>query len=262
MWIALAAVALFFVGVVGYVGISHLLLAYHARAHLPRRFARQIALETLTALVVQPLLPLFYLVGRRLGRGRGGAPVVFVHGYSQNRVDFLYLARALRRAQVGPMYGFNYSWLRDVEGAAAALDRFVARVLAESGAARVDLVCHSLGGLVAVKLAATDAGRARLRRIVTLGSPHHGVAYRGPLIGGAAPALRRGLGLAALPALPILSVYSASDNVVFPATSSAIAGAGAENVELTDLGHLTILFSPRAASAIEGFLSRPESPAC
>lgn len=260
MWplVVLSLFAAFSIGVWGYVLVSHLLLLHHAPEHRPRRLLRQMALEGLLSFTIQPLLLAFYLLGRRMGQGSGGVPVVFVHGYSQNRVDFLYLARALQRAPVGRMYGFNYSWLSSVEDSATRLSAFVERVLAETGAQRVDLVCHSLGGLVAITLANREEGRAQVRRIVTLGSPHGGVAYRGPLIGGAALALRRGHGLDPLPALPVLSVYSQSDNVVFPASSSALRGERAENLVLDDLGHLTILFSPRAASAIAAFLSRPD----
>lgn len=261
MWllvVLLLVFAAFSLGVAGYVLISHLLLLHHAPEHRPRRLLRQMALEGVLSFTIQPLLLAFYLLGRRMGQGSGGVPIVFVHGYSQNRVDFLYLARALRGAPVGRMYGFNYSWLASVEASATRLGAFVARVLEETGAAHVDLVCHSLGGLVAITLASRPEGGAQIRRIVTLGSPHGGVAYRGPLIGGAAPSLRRGHGLDPLPALPVLSVYSRSDNVVFPATSSSLRGERAENHVLDDLGHLTILFSPRVASAIAAFLSRPD----
>ncbi len=76
--------------------------------------------------VSQPLMPLFYAVGRRMGSGSGDVPVVCVHGYMQNRVDFVALARQLERSGAGPIYGFNYPWFDTVEknrGASRPLHR-------------------------------------------------------------------------------------------------------------------------------------------
>ena len=47
--------------------------------------------ESWLVLWTQPLLIRFQFFGRRLGSGGGVVPVVLVHGYFQNRVDFLYL---------------------------------------------------------------------------------------------------------------------------------------------------------------------------
>lgn len=240
-----------------YVAASYLLSRAHAERRPLAAALREVFREAVWALLTQPLLPLFYLVGRKLAHG-DGRPVVFVHGYFQNRINFLYLARALGKRNMGPLYGFNYMWIQDLPTIARSLGAFVDEVRAETGKPDVDLVCHSMGGLVAAQYLAHEGGRDKVRRCVTIATPHKGVAYKGPIIGRARAALRKGHGIERLPELPILSVYSTHDNVVFPPTSSHLAEG--QNVVLSGIGHLAILFVPATADAVATFLQAADAP--
>jgi triacylglycerol lipase len=251
-------VAAFALGTASYVAGSFYLSYTHGERRGAGALFREVVRETLWAIFTQPLLPLFYLIGRRLAGG-SGTPVVFVHGYSQNRVNFLYLARALGKRGRGPLYGFNYAWLRDLPSIARSLGEFVEEVRKETGANKVDLVCHSMGGLVAAQYLAHEGGGDKVRRWATIATPHKGIAYKGPIIGRASNALRKGHGLEKLPDVPLLSVYSTHDNVVFPATSSHIDEPGT-NLALSGFGHLAILFVPATADAIAAFLEAPDAP--
>jgi len=198
-----------------------------------------------------------------VGHG-GGVPVIFVHGYMQNRVGFLGLARTLAKQGLGPLFGFNYPWFASMPSNAARLERFVERICKETGSAVVDLVCHSMGGLVAMEMMRDEASREKLkvRRCVTIATPHAGVMWRGPLIGIGATSLRRGSKLleahaGAKLAVPCLSVYSSHDNVVHPKESSSLALRGGRDVEVIGLAHLAILFSPQVADHVAAFLAEP-----
>ena len=93
-----------------------------------------------------------------MGSGGGDVPVVLVHGYFQNRVDFLYLARRLRAAGAGPIYACNFFWPQRLEQSSDDVRSFVARVLAETGAEQVDVLTHSSGGLFALDMIGGDRG--------------------------------------------------------------------------------------------------------
>jgi triacylglycerol lipase len=261
-WLVLVAACLA-VGILVYVGGSFVMMRAHTEPRPIGRAAREALREILWAALTQPLLPLFYLVGRRLARGRG-VPIVMVHGYSQNRVDFLLLARVCSRAGLGPVYGFNYPWFETVHGSAARLARFVDDVKRETGAAHVDLVAHSLGGLVSVEYLRAHGGAAEVRRLVTIASPHAGVPWRGPILGACGPQMREGCAFleehARTPlGVPCLSVYSTHDNVVHPPRTSALAHRGAVDRAVEHVGHLAILFHPEVARATAGFLAESDA---
>lgn len=196
---AVLAAAPLAVGILVYVGATYALMRRHVERRPAARALREALRELLWAALTQPLLPLYYLVGRRMARG-GGTPVVVVHGYTQNRVDFLYVACALARAGLGPVYGVNYPWFSSMHGNSERLARFVERVRRETGCGQVDLVAHSLGGLVAMEYLLAG-GASHVRRLVTVASPHAGVVWRGPIVGACGADMRRGCAFLGAPAL-------------------------------------------------------------
>lgn len=245
------------VAITAYMLVSFGVMLRHTAPRPVGALLVEMARELFWVALLQPIAPLWYLVGRRMGRGTGGVPVVFVHGYMQNRVDFVWIARRLRKEPVGPMFGFNYPWMLDLAACTRRLGRFVERVCRETGAERVDLVCHSMGGVLATELT-RDAGH-RVRRCVTIASPHAGITWRGPLLGSGVVELRRGsayLEAAALRpvAVPTLSVHSTHDNVVHPPMSSTLAHRGGEDLVVAGRGHFAILFAPATCDAVAQFL--------
>jgi predicted alpha/beta hydrolase family esterase len=182
----------------------------------------------------------------------------------QNRVDFLRIARACARAGLGPVYGFNYPWFGSIRANAERLARFVDDVRRETGALQVDLVAHSLGGLVAMEFVHRDGGSG-VRRAVTIASPHAGVAWRGPIVGACGPDMRVGCEFLLERAertvpVPCLSVYSTHDNIVHPPQTSALAGRGGVDRSVEHVGHLAILFHTDTVGAVVSFLGAPALP--
>jgi len=100
-------------------------------------------------------------------------PVVFVHGFLGDRTNFRGLSRALDRRGIANTAYFEYGPRIDWPRLATRLGRTVERLRGETGARRVDVVGHSLGGLVARHLVEMRPGIA-VRRLVTLGSPYTG----------------------------------------------------------------------------------------
>lgn len=162
------------------------------------------------------------------------------------------------------MFGFNYPWFSSIANNAARLERFVERVCKETGSGTVDLVCHSMGGLIAVEMMRDEARRESLkvRRCVTIASPHAGVMWQGPLLGFGAGSLRRAKFLEAHAehklTVPCLSVYSTHDNIVHPKESSSLALRGGRDVEVDGPAHLAIRSSPKVAEHVAEFLREPD----
>ncbi|GGF37638.1 lipase [Marmoricola endophyticus] len=155
---------------------------------------RRLVLALLGALVVVVVAGAVVLVVRSTGSGPSQddpGPVVLVPGYGGDAGDLEPLtdrARALGRAA----YPFDPpgDGTGDLRTEARALARFVDRVLARTGAESVDLVGYSAGGIVARVFIRYDGGDALVRRVLTVGSPHHGteVAQQAKDAAGGCPA--------------------------------------------------------------------------
>lgn len=101
-------------------------------------------------------------------------PVLLVPGYGGGRGALQGLADRLaaagRDATVIELPGDGTG---DLNASADALDAAVTAALERTGAPAVDVVGYSAGGLVA-RLWVADGGAGSVRRVLTLGSPHHG----------------------------------------------------------------------------------------
>ncbi|MFH8406695.1 esterase/lipase family protein [Streptomyces sp. NPDC018019] len=107
--------------------------------------------------------------------GRAHPPVLLLHGFIDNRSVFVLLRRSLLRHGWRHVEALNYSPLTcDLRKAAELLGRHVEQICERTGHSRVDLVGHSLGGLIARYYAQRLGGDLRVRTLVTLGTPHGG----------------------------------------------------------------------------------------
>lgn len=200
-------------------------------------------------LVIQPFERL-WMGGERLPRGR--RVVLLVHGYGCNRGAWWWLRRRLEAD------GYAVATV-SLEPLDAGIDAFVPLLhqriedaCRDAGRARLQLVGHSMGGLVA-RAYLQRHGHLRVCRLVTLASPHGGSLLARFGLGANARQMRPGSPwLAALPPLPdglrAIALRASHDNFVLPQDHQRLPGA--TDVELPGLGHLALLFSRRAARAL------------
>jgi triacylglycerol esterase/lipase EstA (alpha/beta hydrolase family) len=167
-------------------------------------------------------------------------PVLLVPGYGGATGSLQVLADLLgaagRDATVVPLPGDGTGRLED---SATALGAAVDGARARTGAATVDLVGYSAGGVVA-RLWIADGHASVVRRVVTLGSPHHGTSLA-DLVGSVLPAdcpagcqelaggsdlLRRLNAGDETPAGPTwISIWTTQDRTVTPPDSARLRGA-------------------------------------
>lgn len=182
-----------------------------------------------------------------------GAPrgVVLVHGFLCNRAfwtPWFALLRARGHAFVAvtlePAFG-------SIDGYAPAIDAAVRRVAEATGRAPL-VVGHSMGGLaIRAWLRAVPGADARVHRIVTLGTPHHGTwpAAHARSTNGAQMRLHgpwvRQLRAQEPPGRAVLFVcwYSNGDNVAYPPAAAMLEGA--DNRFIAGVAHVEMAFDPR-----------------
>ncbi|SDK53432.1 triacylglycerol lipase [Actinopolyspora mzabensis] len=80
----------------------------------------------------------------------GPNPVVFVHGYTGSASNWTTAEAQFRLSgySSSELHAFEYDWTQSNKQSAAELASYVDNVLAETGANKVDIVNHSMGGLV------------------------------------------------------------------------------------------------------------------
>ncbi|WP_097935822.1 MULTISPECIES: lipase family alpha/beta hydrolase [Streptomyces] len=197
-------------------------------------------------------------------------PVVLLHGFIDNRSAFVVLRRALTRHGHRHLESLNYSPLtRDIRAAADLLGLHVEEICARTGHSRVDVVGHSLGGLIARYYVQRLGGDRRVRTLVTLGTPHGGTAVAPGA--GIHPIVRQMRGGSSVieelrtPApgcrTRFVSFWSELDQVMVPAETACVdhPDLDAVNVRVTGIGHLALPVHPTVAAAILEALDAPEA---
>jgi triacylglycerol lipase len=213
---------------------------------------REWAAFNLLFVIIQPFEQ-FWMGEESCGRAEDGSPIVLLaHGYCCNRGLWLWMRARLRAA------GFRVATLNfepdfgDIEVFAEQLHMRIESLLAETGADKIVLATHSMGGLVA-RAYLRGHGEKKVAALVTLGAPHHGtVVARWGLGRNARQMEPDNAWLNELNAtqigIPVTSVASAGDEFVAPQDSALWPGAS-EHV-LVGHDHLSLVFSDRAASII------------
>jgi pimeloyl-ACP methyl ester carboxylesterase len=193
--------------------------------------------------------------------------VLLVHGYAATESVWAPLRRALADARFGHIISLAYnSFATDPVAVSAELTHQALPALAATGAPRVHLVGHSLGGLIVRSaLAANAALSSKTATAVTIASPHHGTSLARIALGPCAPILHRG----ARPAHPEagaprpvrwLAYYSDGDRVVPPASARLDDPRyNAANLLVPGCGHLTICRDVRLIGSLVAELIRTET---
>lgn len=195
-------------------------------------------------------------VASRSGQRR--PPVLLVHGYCCSRASWWWLRRRLEAAgwtvatiTLEPVYA-------SIDAYVEPLARRIDAVLAETGAEKLILVGHSMGGLVA-RVYLQRFGEARVKRLITLGTPHQGSRLARLGLGENGRQMRPGSRwLQSLatppPAVNSLVLYSPHDEFVIPRNLLRLADG--EHQEIPGLGHLAMLYSPRVWLALQQVLEQ------
>jgi triacylglycerol esterase/lipase EstA (alpha/beta hydrolase family) len=174
-------------------------------------------------------------------------PILLLHGVGCNAGVWTGFRRYLDSRGIGPVYTLSYGPpLASIEHFAGQVADKMAAIEAATGAPQLVLVGHSMGGLVA-RAYMRRYGGAKVRRLVTIGTPHHGSMHAW---------LMTGISLAQMrPAnawlvdlngnadgadgVPVVSVWSWHDSMVTPQTSSRIDWG--RNIEISGVAHNALL---------------------
>ncbi|HEX8009449.1 MAG TPA: alpha/beta fold hydrolase [Casimicrobiaceae bacterium] len=203
-----------------------------------------------------PLMMLHRLLIRDPAPAPAESAVVLIHGVLVNDGVWLPMRRYLERNGVAPVYTMNYGPpLADIECFAGQLHTRIEAIRAATGAERVVLVSHSMGGLVA-RAYLRRFGGERVAKLITIGAPHHGsvLAYTFPgrcmaqMQPGNPWLVELNRDETAPASIPITSIWSQHDSMVAPQASAVLGNA--DNVALVGVAHNALLGDRRVMELV------------
>ncbi|GAB2866407.1 triacylglycerol lipase [Actinocorallia aurea] len=106
-------------------------------------------------------------------------PVVFVHGYTGSASNWT-TAMTLFRAggyAGSELYAYEYNSYGNNITNAQGLATFVDKVRSQTGASQVDIVNHSMGGLVSQYYLKVLGGNTKVRHLASIAGANHGTTF-------------------------------------------------------------------------------------
>ncbi|WP_338016798.1 alpha/beta fold hydrolase [Noviherbaspirillum sedimenti] len=223
-------------------------------------------------------MPFGAFAGHHSAKSRG-LPVLLIHGYGCNSGYWRSMSRLLgtagithRAVSLEPVFG-------DIDSFVPAVHAAVENLCHATGSRRVVLLAHSMGGLVARAYLCAH-GEARIARVITLGTPHHGTGLANFGLGSNSEQMRwvinkssngnsnacsgeYGDGRGGTPSAWLqelaaregpqryglfTSIYSHHDNIIAPQTSAHLPGA--RNIALHGVGHVALGLNPQVQKIV------------
>ncbi|MFS2026878.1 lipase family alpha/beta hydrolase [Massilia sp. CT11-137] len=238
------------------INMNNFVMAARAASHTPPEFRlgpaarlRMLAEEFRASMLVTSWHVPRGCARMSLHRDSGRVPVLLVHGYGCNSGFWAHLEPLLDRERI------SHATI-DLEPVAASIDAYapliearVRELCAATGAARIAIVAHSMGGLAA-RAWMRSYGSANVAKLITLGTPHHGTVLANLGLGENAAQMRRDsawlrdLAAGETPDVRarIVSLFTHHDNIVAPQDSSILPGA--RNVAFGGVGHVALGSNP------------------
>ena len=182
-------------------------------------------------------------------------PVLLLHGYFCNRALWQPLAKRLAEAgHCVAAIDLEPTWA-SIDDYAPQIAQAVASLQRQTGAARVALVGHSMGGLAA-RAYLRAWGDAAVDRVITLGTPHRGTRHarfgQGLNVQQMRPDSPWLQALAASETLAIRSrftvILSLHDNIVAPQAIQTLPDA--RTVCVHGIGHVSLAYDPRVMDQV------------
>lgn len=192
---------------------------------------------------------------------RGETPVLLLHGLFDNRASWFWFKKQLKQRDINNVITLNLSSWHSEEVLTELLSKRIDELRHQLGVNKVNLVGHSMGGIVARNYIQLRGGESKVDKLVCLGSPHAGsklatfsVSPLGKhLIPGSAFMQR--LNSAQQPQQVVTTnIYTKKDNMVLPNGSCHLSWG--HNIELDDMGHTSLIYRTAAVEATSTALKK------
>lgn len=190
-------------------------------------------------------------------------PVVFVHGFTGNASSWDTVVTAFTTAGYSSdeLFAYEYDSYGDNIENAKGLAIFVKKVRSQTGSSTVDIVNHSMGGMVSLWYLKQLGGASSVKHLASLAGANHGTIYAAACLifttcqqmyPGSSFLTTLATGDETPGSVKYATWYSPCDGVIIPYTSTALNGATNDYVACES--HLTYLTNTVIHSAVHNFL--------
>lgn len=270
----IAITGLVFLSITLWLGILY--IVNEARFSLPRsvrtviRWLHAMSFEFLIVILAQMVFrPLMRLFGMPASHGaKDGTPILLVHGYLCDWTGWIYVRWKLARMGFGPIYVIDlHNVFGSINDYAHEVAEMANRIKQETNRSDLNLIGHSMGGLVVSTYASQLAPPGRVKNVITIGSPFGGtqMAHIG-FIGKSAKEMlpdsefvkKVQQTMENHPEIRFYQTMSQADELIIPQTSAFADHHLDRHYAVDDIGHMTLLFSSRIANRIGHWLKQPQ----
>ncbi|WP_301173866.1 esterase/lipase family protein [Actinomadura geliboluensis] len=166
----------------------------------------------------------------------GPRPVVFVHGYTGSASNWVTAMSVFRAAGYSSdqLFAYEYNSYGDNKQNAAGLASYVNQVKSRTGASQVDIVNHSMGGLVSQYYLKVLNGNPNVAHLASIAGANHGTTYATActifetcrqMLPGSSFILQISAGDETPGSTQYATWYSPCDGIIIPYTSTRLDGA-------------------------------------
>ena len=269
-WLVAGAIALYVVGYLVAAAVSFALAWAYRTPRPPEcriRAGRTLRLylgEAIAMAKSHPRMALAWWSMRDPPAQAATAPVLLLHGVLCNAGVWHGVLPRIAAAARGPVYTLSYGPPQaPIETFVVQLAAKLDAIRAATGAAKVTIVAHSMGGLVA-RAYLRRHGAEAVRCLVAIGTPHHGSVHAWMFPGACLAQIRPGSAWlaelnrneAAGPAVRTVCLWSWHDSMVAPQASAWLEGA--ENIGVVGVGHNALIEDPQVLARVVEELERTE----
>lgn len=224
-------------------------------------WTRALTVEAMIIVMSLALRPFAFIKDRE--SLESGRPILLIHGYLHNKSAWVYIRQHLRNEKIGPVFAINLGFpFHDILTYAEKVKKKCEEIEKISGRSDIILIGHSMGGLVASTYALKAPEQKKID-IITIGSPLLGTCFGflsfGPNVwqmrykGSFVKNLQKDI--LNQDRIRFFHLASQTDQIVIPQSSAIIEGKNHKNVVFSNLGHISLLFSPKVAKEVSSCLN-------
>lgn len=186
-----------------------------------------------------------------------GKPILLIHGYCNDSSVWAYMRRKLAQEIASPIYtidlGYPFYSMHDY---AEKVRARIAEIRKETGSSDVILVGHSMGGVISSLVAMKEA--PSISTVFTIGAPlcgtrlaKVGVGLNAREMEISSPLLfELNAQLRGAKEIRFYHIGTKTDQMVIPCSSALLGCCPEREFLFEDVGHVSLLFSPRVARVL------------